>query len=130
MHFQIKHAFLPLFCMIFEMTCIFCKTFTYLFSINIQRGRDHGANSFTEVRKACMQQGRFRTLYQGAKMKKGWGNIVRLYGSVTEVDLYVGMLMEEPVPGSKVFIFFLFIFSFFACFYFFLFFNVNLNVKS
>ena len=35
-------------------------------------------------------------------MKKGWSNIVKLYGSVTEVDLYVGMLMEEPVPGSKV----------------------------
>ena len=71
-------------------------------SINIQRGRDHGVNSFTAVRKACMQQGRFRSLYKGAKMKKGWSNIVKLYGSVAEVDLYVGMLMEEPVPGSKV----------------------------
>jgi hypothetical protein len=73
-----------------------------LMSINIQRGRDHGINSFTEVRKACMQQGRFRSLYRGAKMKTGWGNIVKIYGDVQEVDLYVGMLMEEPVPGSKL----------------------------
>jgi peroxidase len=73
-----------------------------LMSINIQRGRDHGVNSFTAVRKACMQQGRFRLLYKGAKMKKGWSNIVKLYGSVSEVDLYVGMLMEEPVFGSKL----------------------------
>lgn len=49
-----------------------------------------------------MQQGRFRSLYRGAKMKTGWGNIVKIYGDVQEVDLYVGMLMEEPVPGSKL----------------------------
>ena len=30
---------------------------------------------------------------------QGWGNIVKVYGDVQEVDLYVGMLMEEPVPG-------------------------------
>ena len=42
-----------------------------LMAVNIARGRDHGINSFTEVRKACMQQGRFRGLYQGARMKPG-----------------------------------------------------------
>ena len=50
-----------------------------------------------------MQQGRFRGLYQGARMKPGWGNVVRAFnGKQDEVDLYIGMLMEEPVPGSKL----------------------------
>ena len=74
-----------------------------LMAVNIARGRDHGINSFTEVRKACMQQGRFRGLYANARMKQGWSNIVRAYGGKQdEVDLYIGMLMEEPVPGSKL----------------------------
>ena len=74
-----------------------------LMAVNIARGRDHGINSFTEVRKACMQQGRFRGLYQGARMKPGWGNVVRGFnGKQDEVDLYIGMMMEEPVPGSKL----------------------------
>jgi len=72
-----------------------------LMAVNIARGRDHGINSFTEVRKACMR--RFRGLYQNARMKPGWGNIVRAYGGKQdEVDLYIGMMMEEPVPGSKL----------------------------
>ena len=57
-----------------------------------------------------MKQGIFSSMLK-AKVYKlnlniwkflGWGNIVKVYGDVQEVDLYVGMLMEEPVPGMDL----------------------------
>ena len=76
-----------------------------LMAINIQRGRDHGINSYTATRDACSSQARFAHLYNAdgtAKMRPSWTNVINFYGLESEIDLYVGMLMEEPVPGAAV----------------------------
>ena len=76
-----------------------------LMAINIQRGRDHGINSYTRTRDACSSQARFAHLYDAngkAKMRPSWDKVINFYNGEEEIDLYVGMLMEEPVPGAVV----------------------------
>lgn len=72
-----------------------------LASLNIQRGRDHGlpdfnstrvayglppVKSFSEITKDSALQDKLRTLY----------------GSVDNIDLWIGGLIEEHLPGSSV----------------------------
>ena len=76
-----------------------------LMAINIQRGRDHGINSYTRTRDACSSQARFAHLFDAngkAKMRPSWDKVINFYNGEDEIDLYVGMLMEEPVPGAVV----------------------------
>jgi len=72
-----------------------------LASLNIQRGRDHGLPSYNAVRRAL-----------GLRPARNFGDISsrpeirrRLrsaYGAVEAIDLWVGGLAEDPLPGAMV----------------------------
>ncbi len=73
-----------------------------LASLNIQRGRDHGLPDYNEVRRK----------YLGFKAN-GFGDITndpslrnalsRAYdGKINDIDPWVGLLSEKPIPGSSV----------------------------
>lgn len=72
-----------------------------LASLNIQRGRDHGLASYAEARASY-----------GLSTPESFGDVTRdravreslqqTYGSVTEVDLWLGGLAEDHVRGAMV----------------------------
>lgn len=73
-----------------------------LASLNIQRGRDHGIPSYNEVRHRL-----------GLKRRKSFAQITsdrelrrRLseayYDDVDDIDLWVGALAEDPLPGGHI----------------------------
>ena len=72
-----------------------------LASLNIQRGRDHGLPDYNTVRNA----------YTGRKAKD-WQDITRdrtlqnglkaMYASVDDIDLWVGLLVEDKQQGSSL----------------------------
>lgn len=43
-------------------------------------------------------------LYRGRQptMMSGWNQVRALYNTANDVDLYVGMLFEEHMPGAQV----------------------------
>ncbi len=72
-----------------------------LASLNIQRGRDHGLPDYNTVRK----------FYTGSAAKDFSDitsdpvladSLKKLYGTVNNIDLWVGALAEDHVPGSSV----------------------------
>jgi len=74
-----------------------------LVAFNVQRGRDHQLPGYIEYRKLC-----------GMGQVYDWGDMANLisrekldrlkhvYKSPADVDMYIGMNMEEPVVGSMV----------------------------
>ncbi|XP_033103477.1 thyroid peroxidase-like isoform X2 [Anneissia japonica] len=74
-----------------------------LFSINIQRGRDHGLASYNHIREAC-----------GLKKARNFDDFVdyiepptieklkQAYKHVDDVDLFLGGLCETSVSGASV----------------------------
>jgi len=73
-----------------------------LVALNVQRGRDHGLPPYLEWRKIC---GLPRiTSWQELAAVVEKPNLVprlqRLYGSIEEVDLYIGGTIERPLEGS------------------------------
>lgn len=74
---------------------------TDLASINIMRGRDHGLGTYNQTREAY-----------GLTVADDWSDITSdaelqaalasVYGSVDEVDLWVGMLCEQHMDDSSV----------------------------
>lgn len=74
-------------------------------AINIARGRDHGVNTYTVVRDFFKNHAEYKFLYpadgSNPPMREGWSELIKMYnGRENEIDLYVGMLMEESKPGS------------------------------
>ena len=72
-----------------------------LASLNIQRGRDHGLPDYNTVRK----------FYTGSAAKNFSDitsdpdladSLKKLYGTVNNIDLWVGALAEDHHPGSSV----------------------------
>jgi peroxidase len=74
-----------------------------LIALNIQRGRDHGLPGYTKYLKICgrkeptswRQLGRFVT--RGALRR-----LRRVYRSVQDIDLFVGMVSEPRVRGGLI----------------------------
>ena len=72
-----------------------------LLAINLQRGRDHGLASYTQFQEAF-----------GVPVADDWADITvdpdrqaaleLKYGSVDAIDLWIGVLSEDPVPGAAV----------------------------
>jgi peroxidase len=72
-----------------------------LASLNIQRGRDHGLASYNDTRQAY-----------GLPPARNFGdinpdrtvqaNLQEVYGSVNDIDLWVGGLAERHIPGALV----------------------------
>ncbi len=72
-----------------------------LASLNIQRGRDHGIPSYTEVRQELGLDPiiNFAQITSDSEVQD---DLAAVYGSVNQVDLWVGGLAEDPANGALV----------------------------
>ena len=72
-----------------------------LASLNIQRGRDHGIADYNDVRAAVglPKVRSFAEITRNSELQK---KLQQLYGSVDKIDLWVGALAEEHLPGASV----------------------------
>lgn len=72
-----------------------------LASLNIQRGRDHGLADYNTTRTAYGLP-RVRSFADITSNRTLQEALRRTYGSVNNVDLWVGGLAEDHLPGSSV----------------------------
>lgn len=70
-----------------------------LISLNIQRGRDHGLPDYNTVRTDYGLPKR-ESFYQITSDTEVAGDLQALYGDIDDIDLFVGILSEDPLPGS------------------------------
>lgn len=72
-----------------------------LASLNIQRGRDHGLPGYNDVRRAMglRPAATFGDISSDPEIQE---RLASAYESVEGVDLWVGGLSEDPVPGSNM----------------------------
>ena len=72
-----------------------------LAALNIQRGRDHGLADYNTTR-AAMGLTKITTFSQLTSDAALQQSLQATYGSVDNVDLWVGLLAEDHLPGSSV----------------------------
>jgi hypothetical protein len=72
-----------------------------LASLNIQRGRDHGLADYNSVR-AAYGLARVTSFDQISSDPQVQQTLQSLYGTVDNIDLWVGALAEDHVPGASV----------------------------
>ncbi|MGD9633233.1 MAG: peroxidase family protein [Pirellulales bacterium] len=72
-----------------------------LASLNIQRGRDHGLADYNTVREAygLPRVTNFAEITSDPELQK---TLAELYGTVDNIDLWVGGLAEDHLPGASV----------------------------
>ncbi|MDY7095262.1 MAG: peroxidase family protein [Acidobacteriota bacterium] len=72
-----------------------------LTALNIQRGRDHGLPSYNDTRRGLglPPAAGFSDITSDPMMSQ---RILQAYGDVEQVDLWVGGLAEDAVPGSML----------------------------
>ncbi|KHJ85670.1 animal hem peroxidase, partial [Oesophagostomum dentatum] len=73
-------------------------------SINIQRGRDHGVPAFIHWRAFCglPEVKDFEDLKKTISNQVVIDNLKVIYKHVGAIDMYVGSLLEDPVPHALV----------------------------
>ncbi|MCA9175704.1 MAG: hypothetical protein KDB14_14565 [Planctomycetales bacterium] len=72
-----------------------------LASLNIERGRDHGLADYNDVREA-IGLGRVDNFSDITADVETQQKLEELYGSVDNIDLWVGALAEDHLPGASV----------------------------
>jgi peroxidase len=72
-----------------------------LASLNIQRGRDHGLPSYNDAREA-LGLPRARDFADVSSDPETRARLADAYAHPDDVDLWVGGLAEDPVPGAHV----------------------------
>jgi hypothetical protein len=72
-----------------------------LASLNIQRGRDHGLADYNSVR-ASYGLNRITSFGQITSNVALQAKLAALYGNVDSIDLWIGGLAEDHVPGASV----------------------------
>ena len=72
-----------------------------LASLNIQRGRDHGIADYNTVRVAYGLP-RITSFEQITSDKSVQASLAATYGSVDNIDLWIGGLAEDHLPNSSV----------------------------
>jgi len=72
-----------------------------LASLNIQRGRDHGLASYNDTR-AAYGLPKVTTFADITKNPELQQKLKDVYGAVDKVDLWVGGLAEDHIPGGSV----------------------------
>jgi hypothetical protein len=72
-----------------------------LASLNIQRGRDHGLPDYNTVRQAygLSRVTRFDQITSDPTMQSA---LAATYGSVNNIDLWIGGLAEDHLPNSSI----------------------------
>ncbi|CAH2207968.1 jg7683 [Pararge aegeria aegeria] len=75
-----------------------------LAAINIQRGRDHAIPPYTKWRQVCnmSEVSDFDDLANEISDKGVRDKLKELYGSVHNIDVWVGGILEDQVRGGKV----------------------------
>ncbi|KAL1476684.1 hypothetical protein MTO96_036329, partial [Rhipicephalus appendiculatus] len=75
-----------------------------LASFNIQRGRDHGMPGYNKWRQFCnlSRAESFEDLRREIPSADLRRKLERLYKTPDNIDVWVGAIGEEPLPGSKV----------------------------
>ncbi|XP_053624986.1 peroxidasin [Plodia interpunctella] len=75
-----------------------------LAAINIQRGRDHGIPPYTKWRQFCnmTEVNSFDDLKNEISDKDVRDKLQNLYGTVDNIDVWVGGVLEDQVEGGKV----------------------------
>ena len=70
-------------------------------SLNIQRGRDHGLPNYNAVR--AFYTGRPARSFSDITSNLALADsIKKLYGNISNVDLWIGILAEDHLPGKSV----------------------------
>jgi len=70
-------------------------------SLNIQRGRDHGLPDYNAAR--LFYTGRAASRFSDITTNDSVARSLRkLYGSVNDIDLWIGILSEDHIPGKSV----------------------------
>ena len=72
-----------------------------LASLNIQRGRDHGLPSYNDTREV-LGLGRAQSFQDVSSSGEVQERLASVYDSVDDIDLWVGGLAEDPLPGSHL----------------------------
>ncbi|HYV93820.1 MAG TPA: peroxidase family protein [Chitinophagales bacterium] len=72
-----------------------------LASLNIQRGRDHGLPDYNAVRQFYTGSAVTSFLQITSDTTKA-AALESLYGDVNDIDLWIGLLAEDHVPGKSV----------------------------
>ena len=72
-----------------------------LASLNVQRGRDHGLDNYNQVRVGLglRRRGSMREISSRRDVRQ---RLSATYGDVDQIDLWIGGLAEDPVPGALV----------------------------
>ncbi|XP_056135353.1 eosinophil peroxidase-like [Lampris incognitus] len=75
-----------------------------LASLNLQRGRDHGLPGYNKWRKFCglSQPKNLRQLARVLNNKKLAKNLLNLYGTPSNIDVWLGGVAEPFVRGGRV----------------------------
>lgn len=72
-----------------------------LVALNIQRGRDHGLPSYNDVREA-LNLGRVTRFAEITSDDELRDRLASVYASVDDIDVWVGGLAEDHLPGAMV----------------------------
>ena len=72
-----------------------------LAALNIQRGRDHGLGSYNDIR-ADFNLPRFRSFSQITSNAALAATLQNIYGTVDNIDAWVGILAEDHIRGGSV----------------------------
>ncbi len=72
-----------------------------LVALNIQRGRDHGLPNYNETRKKLGLEPKtdFSEVTESPELQD---KLADVHGNVDNVDVYIGGLAEDPLPGSML----------------------------
>lgn len=73
-----------------------------LATLNIQRGRDHGLQSYNETRKELLGLTPVASFADVSSNPHIQASLSSVYHSVDDIDLWVGVLAEDHVPGALV----------------------------
>ncbi len=72
-----------------------------LASLNIQRGRDHGLSSYNDTREALGLR-RLEDFHELSSDPEVNAKFKQVYESVDDIDLWIGGLAEDHLPGSSL----------------------------
>ncbi|MCG8651108.1 MAG: peroxidase, partial [Pirellulales bacterium] len=72
-----------------------------LASLNIQRGRDHGLPSYNDVREG-LGLSRAQDFSDVSSDAEVVARLSSVYESVDDIDLWIGGLSEDPLPGGHL----------------------------
>lgn len=73
-----------------------------LVALNIQRGRDHGLPSYNEVRRKLEGLEPKTDFPEVTESPELQNKLADAYGNINDMDVYIGGLAEDPVPGSML----------------------------